>query len=452
MEYHMKFINRIEELQLLKKILESKQKEMLVLFGRRRIGKTALLRYISRRQPSLFFACPISTEKESLRLFQSRMAEVLNEPLLRETHFPGWPEALNYGFKACSKKNIPIILDEFPYLLRSVPGIGSIIQNIWDSFEDPIKIILNGSLISIMYNNFFNTTAPLYGRRTYQLHMKPMTFNQIKNFYPNITFDQQLKYYGTFGGIPAYAFRAAQYESYQQAICDLICDSNGIFYYEPELLVKEELRDPNAYFSILHSIASGNTRPHLIAQASGINQASMSKYLDILIKIGIIQRLTPITEKNPERSKKGIYRLADNFLKFWFRYIYPNRSVIDSGMGKELTKSHIIPDLSTYIGFVYEEICHQEIKERGKVLLGWSPFKIGRYWDSNSEIDIIVEDNTGKRVAFIECKLSQKVNVRRLTNKLQQKAVSIPYYYQWEHQYLIISRTKTREDNHYQIG
>ena len=443
----MKFYNREKELQILEKIYASKNKEFLVLYGRRRLGKTRLLKEFSKKYPTLFFSCPLSTEKEALRLFQTQMAESFNEPLLSQTSFPGWTEAVTYACEKSIQNNMLIIFDEFPYLMKSVPGIDSIIQHLWDNTAHSIKIVLCGSLVSVMLENVLGSKAPLYGRRTYAIDLSPMSFNDISLFYPKVSFEEYVKWYSFFGGVPAYAERASKFKDANSSIIEMVLMTDGNLYHEPEFLVNEGLREPGVYFSVLRSLAAGNTKPNKISQDAGVIHSSINKYLDTLRKMHIVEKKIPVTEKNPERSTKGLYFIKDNFLRFWFRYVFPNKSIIELGKGKELFYKKIKNDLNILTGYVFEDICHQEIKNRSLDLLGFEALKIGKYWEKNFEIDIIAEDPFEKHVAFIECKWNENINIHRIIARLITNSNQIKYYMGWKKSHFVMSRTVSDHPN-----
>lgn len=448
----MAFVNRRKELELLARMAAAEHKQMLVLYGRRRIGKTALLREFARQHRSLFFSCPLATPAEALRLLQKRMAEALEQPLLARTVFPGWHEALTHAFEQASARRVALILDEFPYLLRSVPAVDSIIQHLWDAHQGRLWIGLSGSVLSVMRDDVLGPHAPLYGRRTEQLRLAPMGFGDVSLFYEEQPFESRAHRYAFFGGVPAYAERAAAFDSTADAVVSLVLSPDGVLYQEPEFLVREELREPGNYFSILHSIASGMTRPNQIAQDAGVLHSGVNKYLETLRRMGLITRLVPITEKRPERSTKGIYRIADPFLRFYFRYVYPNRSAVEIGRGRDVYEAAIAPDLDTFMGLVYENLCRQEILLHGEDRLGFVPARVGRYWDARAGIDIVAEDASGERVAFIECNWGTKVDVERVLTRLAVKGDLVRAYAGRRKTVRVMSRTGTTHAGHIFFG
>jgi hypothetical protein len=448
----MKFIDRERELGALRRMSTSWHKELLVLYGRRRLGKTTLLRRWAETGDAFFFSCPIATSEEALRIFQERLAQCSADPALRQMRFPGWPEALEYAFKLARDRRMLLIFDEIPYLLRSVPGIDSMVQHLWDELDQPCCIGLAGSLISVMKESVLGAGAPLYGRATGRLELKPLMFRDAAQFFTDYTFDDQARAYAMFGGVPAYLNQAARFSSVRDAVLQLCLDVDGLFYNEPEFLVREELREPTVYFSVLHALASGRTRPNEIAQDAGIPHSGVGKYLEVLCKMAFAKRLTPLTEKNPERSTKSIYVLQDCFLRFWFRYIFPNRSVIEIGRGETLFDERIAPDIPNFMGPVYEDICRQELIREGEALLGFAPVKVGRYWDAKNEIDVVAEDPAASTVAFVECKWSRNVHVDQVIRDLRLKADRIHAYAGWNKIFRVASRSSVEQPEHIRIG
>ena len=446
------FVNRTGELALLDRLAASDHRELLVIYGRRRLGKTALLRQFGGSRPLAFFSCPLSTAPEALRLFTRELARAFDDPLLSRTRFPGWSEAVEYALERCGREAIPLVLDELPYLQRSAPGIDALLQHAWDRHAGAVKLILTGSSFSIMDAAVGDPRAPLYGRRTAQLELQPMSFEDVSGFYPDWSFEQRAVAYGLFGGVPAYAEQVARHESPAEAAHSLALFPAGPLYAEPEFLVREELRDPGAYFAILHALAAGRTRPNEIAQDGGIAHTSVGKYLDVLRRLRLVRRETPVTESRPERSRRSLYRLADPFLRFWFRYVYPNRSVLESGGSRQVLEAVVLPDLDTFLGLPYEDICRQHLIAAGHRLLGWQPLRVGRYWDSRIEIDLVAVDATGERAAFIECKWGRSADLPRVVRRLREKARAIAQFAAATHRYLVISRTDIDDEHHVRLA
>ncbi len=447
-----RFVNRTNELALLDRISRSERRELLVVYGRRRLGKTALLRRFGRDRPLMFFSCPLSTAPEALRLFTRELARTFDDPLLTRTRFSGWSEAVEYALEACGRAGRPLVLDELPYLQHSVPGIESLLQHGWDGHDGAVKLVLTGSSFSVLDAAVADPRAPLYGRRTAQLEVQPMSFAEVSDFYPGWSFDERAVAYGLFGGVPAYAEQVSRHASPRDAALTLALSPTGPLHTEPEFLVREELRDPGVYFSILHSLAAGMTRRNEIAQDAGVPGTSTSKYLDVLRRLRLVHREVPVTESRPERSRKGLYRLSDPFLRFWFRYVYPNRSALEAGAAREVIEAVVLPDLDTFMGQPYEEICRQHLIAEGPQVLGWRPVRVGRYWDARTEIDLIAVDAAGERAAFVECKWGRNVDVARVVRRLREKARAVTPFAAASHRYLVISRTDTDDEHHVRLA
>ena len=199
-------------------------------------------------------------------------------------------------------------------------------------------------------------------------------------------------------------------------------------------------------------LAAGRTRPNEIAQDAGIAHASVGKYLDVLRRLRFVDRETPVTETRPERSRRGLYRLADSFLRFWFRYVYPNRSTLEAGRSREVLDAVVLPDLDAFMGQPYEEICRQYLIADASRLFGWQPLRVGRYWDSRTEIDLVAVYAAGERAAFVECKWGRTVDVPRVVRRLREKARAVAPFAAASHRYLVISRTGVDDEHHVRLA
>lgn len=449
----MKFINRDKELSCLTELYNSNSAELVVIYGRRRVGKTRLLAEFAKDKKCVFFSPPRTSGKEALEIFSERIVRSLPEMRLEHAHFSSFRKA--FEFLISEAKTIPIVLimDEFPYLLEAEVGVDSHIQHLWDHQrrESKIKIIVSGSTLSVMQKKVMGKNAPLYGRRTGSIHVKPFDFFSMKMFMPATSIEMAIYYYSIFGGIPFYIEQLQEKKTLLENICSTTLVPNGLLYNEPYFLVQEELRDPKLYFAVMHSIASGNTRPTAIANYVGIDSNKIGKYINVLLKLELIAREIPITIKPSARSTKGYYRINDHFLRFWFRYVYPNTASIELGQGEELWKKVIEPDMPTFIGHVWEEICRQYLVRSGGRRFGFTQrvMNIGRYWESDVEIDIIAENKPAKEVLFCECKWGKGVNVERILDELRIKADSIAEYRGFKKHFGIFTRGKATNIAHH---
>ncbi len=419
------FVNRIQELNFLEKTFKEKKARFVIMYGRRRIGKTELLRQFSRNKKHLFFSSDLSSEQEQLKQFSEKIFQLTRESFLETQSFNSWESLLRYIFDYLVLNTPLIIIDEFPYLCISNPALPSIVQKIWDEKgqRTNVFLILCGSYMNFMEKEILGNKSPLFGRRTGQMVLEPLSYEELESFFPNYTEEEIISTYGILGGTPAYLQRFKDSKSVEKNVKDEILNKNGFLFSEPRFLLIEELREPSIYFSILQAIAFGRTRLNEIVQATGIGDShKVNKYLSVLRELRIVKREIPATEEKPYKSRKGIYLLADPFFRFWFRYVLPNLSYLEEGEINYVWQEKIKPSINSFLGFTYEDICLQKIKQfnRRNIL----PFKakdIGRWWSNKEEIDIVAYDDQNSFI-FGECKWkNKKIGLKEL-QVLERKA------------------------------
>jgi AAA+ ATPase superfamily predicted ATPase len=423
------FVNRVEELAYLKRLSREGGARLLIVYGRRRIGKTELLRHFSKDLKHLFFSADLSSEHEQLRQITDRIYHLTGESFLEAQPFTSWEASFRYIFDNLAK-NIPIIIiDEFPYLCTGNPALPSILQKIWDERgkDTSVLLVLCGSYMSFMEKEILGSKSPLFGRRTGQLLLPPLRFGDLGDFYPNYVKTDLVYAYGILGGTPAYLQRFNDQMTLEQNVKSQILDKNSVLYSEPRFLLMEELREPSVYFSILKAVSFGKTKLNEIVQETGIpDRHKVNKYLAVLRELHIVNREVPVTEDKPYKSRKGIYTLEDPFFRFWFRHIFPNMSYLEEGDCDYVWAEKIKPDLDRFVGPVFEDVCKEKIRYLNKE--GKLPFKasrIGRWWDRMNEIDIIAFGEQGSYL-FCECKWTTKKSGTGVLNDLQEKAQSFP--------------------------
>jgi AAA+ ATPase superfamily predicted ATPase len=323
-----------------------------------------------------------------------------------------------------------IIIDEFQYLGKSNPAFPSIFQKIWDTLlkELNIMVILCGSLISMMESQTLSYSSPLYGRRTGQIKLNQIPFKYYHEFFSNKSHKELIEYYAVTGGVPKYIELFYDSKDIYTAIEKNILNKTSFLYDEPNFLLQREVSEVGSYFSIIKTIAMGNQKLSKIATNLELKQTGLTKYLKTLINLDILEREVPITEDNPEKSKRGLYKIKDNFILFWFKFIYPNISYIESG-NEELAMKKIRQNLvDNHISYVYEDICREEMWElnaKGKWNFHFD--KVGRWWNGNTEIDLVAIDSTGIDIIFGECKYwKNKVGID-VFEELEKKAKSVEW-------------------------
>ena len=418
------FVNRESEIQSLLGWMTSNQADLVIVYGRRRIGKTELLRKAFAKGRVIYFVADLGADQDQRRRFSEAVHLSYPNPLLQTDIPPGWDPLLRYIITLAEKERIVLVLDEFPYLCSSDPALPSVLQRIWDEKgkDSKLYLILCGSLISFMEREVLGHKSPLYGRRTGQLLVHPLQLRTLKDFFPGYSPEERITAYAILGGVPAYLIQFSDKLSIRQNIERQILKPTAFLHDEVRFILMEELRDPKHYLSILQSIAFGNTRMNDIVQRTGIERGPVSKYLSVLQDLRLIEREIPVMEKHPEKSRKGIYRLSDNFFRFWFRFVLPYKSRLVEGGERKVTEEEILPHLDNFIGQVFDKICveiFRYLADEEKIKLGYD--RAGRWWNGNEEIDLVAVARD-EPVFAAECKWSKRPVGIDILKELRRKA------------------------------
>lgn len=430
----IQFINRKEELEFLEENYQEKKSNFIVIYGRRRVGKTELLLHFIKKHNAIYLLATQDVEKEIIASFSKTIADFYDDEALKVNPFFKFEQLIEYIQKKTKnvKEKLIIIIDEFPYLVNANTAVSSIIQKYWDLYlkNHNIFLILCGSSISFMETNVLGQKSPLYGRRTGQWKLEPLKFLDAENFFPNASIKKQVEFYSILGGIPFYLIEFEENKSSVENIFEHIARKGKILYDEVFFLLKEELRQPRIYFSILREISRGKNRLNEICTAIGIERTSITRYIQTLESLDIIERIYPITSKKV-KTKKVRYQINDNFFTFWFKFIYRYRSDLERREYTNLSNS-LTSELQPFIGKRFENICKEFITRNPPFLFT----KIGTQWGKipmtkeSYEIDILLLNNDTKQIAFIECKwkdLSYSKSLK-LLEELQRKAGYIDWY------------------------
>jgi AAA+ ATPase superfamily predicted ATPase len=418
------FVNRESEVRSLLERITSNKAELVIVYGRRRIGKTELLRKAFAKGRAIYFVADLGADQDQRRRFSEAVHLSYPNPLLQTDIPPGWDSLLRYIITLAEKDRMVLVLDEFPYLCSSDPALPSVLQRIWDEVgkDSKLYLILCGSFVSFMEREVLGHKSPLYGRRTGQLLVHPLVLRTLKDFFPGYSREERITAYAILGGVPAYLIQFSDRLSIRRNIENQILKPTAFLHDEVRFILMEELRDPKHYLSILQSIAFGNTRMNDIVQRTGIERGPVSKYLSVLQDLRLIERETPITEKHPEKSRKGIYRLSDNFFRFWFRFVLPFKSRLVEGGERKVLEKEILPHLDNFIGQAFDKICVEILRnlaDEKKIKLSYG--RAGRWWNGNEEIDLVAvaED---KPVFVAECKWSKRPVGIDILKELRRKA------------------------------
>jgi hypothetical protein len=404
------FIDREPEIKSLLERMTSSKAELVIVYGRRRIGKTELLRNAFAKTRAIYFVADLGADQDQRRRFSEAVHLSYPTPLLQADIPPGWDPLLRYIITLAEKDRIVLVLDEFPYLCSSDPALPSVLQRIWDEVgkDSKLYLILCGSFISFMEREVLGHKSPLYGRRTGQILLHPLSLRTLKTFFPGYSPEERITAYAIFGGVPAYLIQFSDKLSIRQNIEKQILKPTAFLHDEVRFILMEELRDPKHYLSILRSIAFGNTRMNDIVQRTGIDRGPVSKYLSVLQDLRLIERETPVTEEHPEKSRKGIYRLSDSFFRFWFRFVLPYKSRLVEGAERKVLEEEILPHLDNFIGQAFDKICVELLRylvDEKEIKLSYD--RAGRWWNGNEEIDLVAV--AGDEPVFAaECKWSKR--------------------------------------------
>lgn len=440
------FIGRDKELIALNKLYQSDKFEFVVIYGRRRVGKTALINQFIGDKKSIYFMGLESNEKQNLENLSKSIIE-FSSGIQAETSFASFQAALEYIFKLAENERIILTIDEYPYVARSSKSLASTLQLLIDKYKDTSKLmlILCGSSMSYMEDHVLAYKAPLYGRRTAQMKILPFDFEESCCYLKNMSDEDKALIYGIVGGTPQYLLQMSDKLSVEENVKNTYLNPMSFLYEEPINLLKQEVREPAIYTAIITAIATGYSRVSEISTKVGENTNVCSNYLKNLMNLGIIKKETPYGEKE---SRKSVYSIEDNMFCFWYRFVLDNNSVIARGAA-DIVYKRIEPQLPDYMGRVFEEICMQYL---WKLLLkGNAPVEfvsLGRWWGndpvkkSQAEIDIMGEQDAETAI-FAECKWrNEKVDLDILETLVERSKL---FHYIKMHYYLFSKSGFTKE-------
>lgn len=426
------FIDREAELQALEREYARGGSSFVVVYGRRRVGKTELISRFIRNRRSLYYLATEEPELQNLESFQSVAADFLHSDLLRAARISRWEDVFREIARTCGPTDecAVIVIDEFQYLGRANPAYPSIFQRIWDTMlkDANVMLVLCGSLISLMRNQVLSEESPLYGRRTAQIRMRQIPFSHYREFLPGRSTRELVERYAVTGGVPKYIELFEDEKDVYSAISANVLDRSGFLYDEPNFLLQREVPDVGTYFALIRAIAGGAHRPSEISRSFGIKQTSLNKYLKTLIDLDVLERQVPVTECNPDKSKKSLYRIKDNFLQFWFRFVLPNLSYLETGRTAVVEKRIREHFIDGHVAYVYEDVCRERLwglADSGE--LGFVPERVGRWWSGSDEIDVVGLSASEGRAVWGECKFWKDPVGANVLRALEEKAARVPW-------------------------
>ncbi len=419
MEHNL--VDREKELRFLEEKFAKGGSQMIILYGRRRVGKTFLLNHFIKSKEHVYYLCSKDKEGEQIKLISKKFGELLKDEAVIINPFSKWGDLFLYLHKKIVDKKLVFVIDEFPYLVDVNKSIVSIIQKYWDEYlgNTPLYLVLCGSSISMMEKSTLSQKSPLYGRRTGQWKLKPFNFRDfVQLFAKSSDLEDIIIYYSIIGGIPFYFEKLDPTLSVKENIFNSIFKKGEVLYDEGESLLKQELSEPDTYMAILKAVAGGSSRQSEIANAVGMPSTSLPRYLKTLTNLDILEKKTPVTEK--ARSKKSLYIIKDNFFRFWFKFVYPNRSYIEEE-NKEKLELVLSTDLNSFVGRSFENVCREFLRSSNLPLVAT---KTGNWWHQDKEIDLVCLDEPKKEALFVECKWSDltEQKARQILEELRKKS------------------------------
>lgn len=419
------FIGREKELAELNELYAQEKFQLFVLYGRRRVGKTTLLNEFCKGKDTIFYSAEQSNNKLNLEKFSALVFSFYGEENLEP--FSSWTNALSYIDERHRNQKLVLVIDEFPYLVRKNKALLSELQHLIDHklSSGNIFMVLCGSYMGFMEKEVLGSKSPIFGRRTGQLHMKPFNYQTSSEFLEGFTDEEKLELYGAFGGTPLYLQQVNAGESVEENIKRAYLKVTSYLYEEALLLLRQEVQEPGVYSAIIEAVASGYTKANEISTKIGEDSAKCLKYIKTLCELGILHKETPFGEK--ESTRKTIYAISDFMFRFWYRYVFANRTLIETGAQQAVWLKRIKPDYDNYMGLVFERVCRDYLcakNAKGELPILFT--SIGRWWGTNpanhrqEEIDLVAKD--GKTYIFGECKWRKEKLDLPVLNELKGKA------------------------------
>lgn len=424
------FVGREKELAFLESKYTAENGQLIVLYGRRRVGKTETLKEFCKNKPHVFFACRECTDKLQLRTFSEKMLKEDIPARRYISQFENWEQAFRSvtDLPSGDKKKL-LIIDEFPYMCRGNTSIPSVLQNLWDEIlkDKNVMIVLCGSSMSFIEKELLSEKNPLYGRATGVYKMTEMDFYDAVKFFPDYSDTDKVIAYSVLGGIPHYLKQFDPKKSLAENIKNNILTKGCVLYSEVDFLLRQELRETPIYNSLIEAIALGNTKLNEISQKSLVDDTSKtSTYLRNLIQLGIVEREFSVDAGTKERANtnRGTYKLTDNFFRFWYAFVFANYSELEAGDVDGVFHYSVEPQLHQFASMPFEDVCRQYVRKLQQA--NALPFRyahIGRWTGkttvrdtfapggtrmAETEIDILAVSKSRNEYLVCECKFKNK--------------------------------------------
>ena len=428
-----KFVNREDEMDVLEEQWEQEGFGFFILYGRRRIGKTMLIKRFLEERSGIYYLSDKRGTIKNLDRFNVLVSKHFNLPVMKIKSFS---ELFGEIAARFGKERMILAIDEFPYLVEKDREITSEFQYIMDEIlvKTNWMIIICGSSVSVMEESLLSVKSPLYGRRTGQLKLSELNIHELGYFLPKYSFEDLVRTYGALGGVPRYLTEFDPGLGFQENVRRCFFGPGNFLYEEANLLLRDELREPATYFNILEQMSRGYSKLTDLANASYIASKDIYKYLQVLMRLDIIERFHPITRRG--RTKISLYQISDKYFRFWFRFILPNRQHIEYYDPAPAFKD-FSANYERYMGPVFEDI----VRSIFPVLFPDISQKVGKWWHRGREIDIVALDEGREKIVFCECKWTNRKIGKKIFFDLKEKAKHVDWRNDArKEEYCIISR------------
>ncbi len=443
------FVNRNEEIVLLDAFQKKPGAQFMVVYGRRRIGKTALLTHWMAGRPKtkhrgFYWVAHRSTPEILLRSFSEALASCMDGQVAARLSFATWEDALMQMFAMAKKESLVAGIDEFPYLLESVPEVASLLQKIWDAQKhgSQIKLILCGSQYHMMHEQFFTPKQPLYGRATASLLLDEVSPVHLGKFLPRYSPRQIVETYSVLGGVPKYLEMWDDGAPVLHNIRELLLSPATLFRHEAVFLIHDEIAEPRSYLGLLEAIGGGLRTPVAIAKITGLHLTHIGKYLHHLLSLRLVRRVQSAEAPNAAQTRLSRYEIRDPFMRFHFEFIHPHPDLVERNRMTEHMEK-ITARFDAYVGKTgYEELARRHLETLG--LAGKLPFKpdsVGRAWTPRAEVDVFSMGRRSETALFGECRWTARKMDTDVLTELQAKAESFPRLKKWKKHYALFSKS-----------
>jgi AAA+ ATPase superfamily predicted ATPase len=440
----MRFINRRKELTALEEKWGVGSSQLVIIYGKRRVGKTELIRQFGKKKPFLYFLADKRNQTEQMKELSRIAGEFFGDAILTKRGFSDWIEVFEYFAK--TQRRFIFAVDEYPYLVETDGATSSLFQKGWDTYlkNSDVFVVLSGSSMAMMESETLIQKAPLFGRRTGQILVEPLSFHEAWKFFPKKSFREFMSLYAITGGMPAYLLQIDPEKPLSDNIKEKVFNPTEFLFNEVEFTLKEELREPRNYLAILRAIAWGKRKFGEIANETGLVKNVLTKYLAVLERLHLIDKEIPVTESNCGKSRKGLYRITDNFFRFWFQFVYPYKSELQIGRTGDILDRYEKCS-SALEAVVYESVCCELVLNLEKNIFPME--RVGRWWEGEKEIDLVGINSKTKQILFGECKWSEKQVGTNVYFDLKKKASHV----QWgrgnrKERFILFSKSGFTED------